>query len=307
MKTKPYADRAAAGAWQLAIYDRCRPERMPSCNTLFIGSLPPEGGWRAGAKVGSPQIIDMQASHPLLQWIDLGDVLVADATPLRVPRGGSVLIDSDAGPLLGLAARDAFEDAVLGFVIVDEDGRAGRCAAKRYLGTNWLIRPSFPVFVLNLLEYLGGSRDVLETGGVRPGTPVSLDVPAVGQVGNLSHGEAAVRISTPSGRVVEAAARSGKVAFDDTGELGVYEVQSGGKTVQRFTVNLFDPAESAIRPDPAPDDQDRRRKGNGRNELGAWETGSLEVPRGGRASGIALGMVYLHPTNILGLYSSRSA
>ena len=273
LKTKPYADRAAAGAWQLAIYDRCRPDRMPSCNTLFIGSLPPEGGWRAGAKVGSPQIIDIQASHPLLQWIDLGDVLVADATPLRVPRGGSVLIDSDAGPLLCLASRDAFEDAVLGFVIVDEAVEPGG-AAKRFLGTNWLIRPSFPVFVLNLLEYLGGSRDVLETGGVRPGTPVSLDVPVVGQVGNPSHGETAVRISTPSGRVVEAAVRSGRVTFDDTGELGVYEVQSGGKTVQRFTVNLFDPAESAIRPNPAPEIKIGDVKVTGET---SWEPGRREV------------------------------
>ena len=73
----------------------------------------------------------------------------------------------------------------------------------------------------------------------------------VGQVGNLPH-DAAVRIRTPGGQTAEAAARAGKVAFAETGELGVYEVQSGGKTVRRFAVNLFDPAESAIRPDLAP-------------------------------------------------------
>ena len=174
LKTKPYAEQAAAGAWQLAIYDRCRPERMPESNTLWIGSLPPEGGWSAGKPVASPQIIDVVASHPLLQWIDLGDVLVAEGTPLRPPRGGSVLVDSDAGPLLALAPRDAFEDAVLGFVILDEAAEGGG-PAKRYIGTNWFIRPSFPVFVLNLLEYLGGGRDVLETAGPRPGTPVVLD------------------------------------------------------------------------------------------------------------------------------------
>jgi hypothetical protein len=42
------------------------------------------------------------------------------------------------------------------------------------------------------------------------------------------------------------------VAFAETGELGVYQVESGGKTVRRFAVNLFDPNESAIRPDLAP-------------------------------------------------------
>ena len=125
LKTKAYSDQAAAGGWQLAIFDRCRPERMPLSNTLFIGSLPPEGGWSAGAKTGSPQIIDIETAHPLLQWLDMGDVLVGEATPLVVPRGGRVLVDSDAGPLLALAARDAFEDAVLGFVIVDETAEPG--------------------------------------------------------------------------------------------------------------------------------------------------------------------------------------
>ena len=233
----------------------------------------------------------------------MGDVLVADATPLKIPRGGSVLIDSDAGPLLGLAARDAFEDAVLGFVIVDEDvgqvanlspapaGQVGNQshAARRYLGTNWLIRPSFPVFVLNLLEYLGGSRDVLETGGVRPGMPVSLDVPS-SQTGKTDKNVyppqgAAVRVSTPSGRVVEATARSGKVVFDDTGELGVYEVQVGGKTVQRFAVNLFDPAESAIRPDLAPTIKIGDVKVTG--EM-TWEPGRREVWKYLAAAGLVI-------------------
>jgi hypothetical protein len=282
LKTKPYTDRAAAGGWQLAIYDRCRPERMPACNTLWIGVLPPEGGWRAGAKAASPQIIDIQAAHPLLQWIDMGDVLVLEGTPLTVPRGGSVLVDSDAGPLLGLAGRDAFEDAVLGFVIVDEGATPGG-AAKRFMGTNWLIRPSFPVFVLNLLDYLGGTRDVLETGGVRPGTPVSLDATAfqtgksASETGKNAYPPetgAAVRISTPSGRSVEAAVRSGKVAFGNTDELGVYGVQSGGKTVQRFTVNLFDAAESAIRPDPNPTIKIGDVKVTGET---SWEPGRREV------------------------------
>ncbi len=249
LKTKPYAEQAAAGAWQLAIYDRCRPDRMPQSNTFWIGSLPPEGGWSAGKAVASPQIIDVVTSHPLLQWTDLGDVLVAEGTPLRPPRGGSVLVDSDAGPLLALAPRDAFEDAVLGFVILDE-GTEGGGQAKRYIGTNWFIRPSFPVFVMNLLEYMGGGQEPLETAGPRPGTPVVLDLASgTGQAGSLSYN---VRIRTPSGQTVDATARAGKVAFADTGELGVYEVQAGGKTVRRFAVNLFDPNESAIRPDLAP-------------------------------------------------------
>jgi hypothetical protein len=172
---------------------------------------------------------------------------VAEGTPLVVPRGGSVLVDSDAGPLLALAPRDAFEDAVLGFVILDEAAEGGG-PAKRYVGTNWFIRPSFPVFMLNLLEYLGGGRESLDVAGPRPGTPVVLDAPT----GSGSAPAAKAQVRTPGGQTVEVAVRAGKIAFADTGELGVYDVQTGGKTVRRFAVNLFDPAESAIRPNPAP-------------------------------------------------------
>ncbi len=231
LKTKAYKDQAAAGGWQLAIFDRCRPERMPAANTLFIGSLPPEGGWSAGAKTRAPQIIDVETAHPLLQWLDMGDVLVWEATPLVLPRGGRILVDSDAGPLLALAPRDAFEDAVLGFVIQDDAGVPG---------TNWIIRASFPVFVLNLLDSLAGGSEGLEGGAIRPGTPISFEAAA------------AVEIQTPTGRTIQTPARLGKAVLNDTGELGVYEVRSAGKTVRRFAVNLFDPVESAIRPDTSP-------------------------------------------------------
>jgi hypothetical protein len=238
LKTKAYSDQAAAGGWQLLIYDRCRPERIPAGNTLFIGSLPPQAGWSAGAKAGSPQIIDTETGHPLLQWIDLGDVLVGEATPLTPPHGGRVLVDSDAGPLLAVAPREAFEDVVLGFVILEEAAQPGGKKAQ-FMGTNWMIRPSFPAFVLNLLGYLGGDRDS-EGMAVRPGMPVSLESAST------------LQIRTPSGRKIEVPARSGRATLSETGEPGVYEAQSPDRPLRRFAVNLFDTAESDIRLGTAP-------------------------------------------------------
>ena len=70
---------------------------------------------------------------------------------------------------------------------------------------------------------------------------------------NAGAADAKVRVKTPSGNKVDLkAGKSGKLSFTETGELGIYEVQSGGKTVDRFAVNLFDPAESDIRPNPSP-------------------------------------------------------
>jgi len=243
LQAKPYEDLAAGGGYDLAIYDRCRPQRIPQCNTLWIGNVPPEGGWSAAAKHPMPQIIDIETTHPLLQWIDLGDVMLAEGTPLTVPSGGSVLIDSDAGPLAAIAPREAFEDAVLGFVFIDEAVSA-QGKRERYVGTNWPIRPSFPVFILNLLDYLAGARGGQQSESTQPGKPVSLEgLPT----------RAGLRVRGPSGKMVDLpAAKSGKVSFTQTSEAGVYEVQAAGKTLQRLAVNLFDAAESDIRPSAEP-------------------------------------------------------
>jgi hypothetical protein len=241
-----YRRKARVGAYDLVIYDRCAPKEMPQANTLFIGSLPPVEGWKAEPKVAAPRIIDVDPAHPLMQWVALGDVIIADGTPLAHlgPDGdqrGHVLIDTHLGPMLVVAPREGFEDAVLGFVLMDEETGEGGGTAM-VVGTNWMIRPSFPVFVLNVLEYLGGGRAGLGREGLQPGRPVTLESPDPTRP---------LEVRTPSGRPIDLTAGNlGKFSFTDTHELGVYEVRYQGKVLERFAVNLFDASESNIRPRP---------------------------------------------------------
>lgn len=239
LETEAYQQQAAGGKFDLVIYDRCQPKRMPQANTLFFGRLPPEG-WSARPKAGVPQIIDVDPAHPLMQYVELGDVLIAEGTPLEPPPGGHVLIDSQIGPMFAVAPREGFEDAVLGFVLIDEvAGREGRL--ERYIGTNWPIRPSFPVFIFNTLSYLGGNRTVSGANVVRPGQPTTVETAA-------SNKAPAVR--TPDGRTIPLKeGRLGKFVFAETSQLGVYEI-TGDKTPQHFAVNLFQAMESDIRPRP---------------------------------------------------------
>src|SRR5262245_33365657 len=145
LKSKEHQRAAAAGAFDLVIYDRCQPEKMPRANTLFIGAVPPvesdaalsssadakssaapkkesgESHWSLGEQVTYPQIIDTDRAHPLMQWLDLGDVDIAAARPVTSPSGGTRLIDSSKGTLLAIAPREGFEDAVLGFDLYSTD------------------------------------------------------------------------------------------------------------------------------------------------------------------------------------------
>lgn len=234
-----YRQQAALGAYDVVIYDRCQPKELPRANTLFIGSMPQAGGWSAGEEVRAPSVIDVDPTHPLTQWLDLGDVFFTHGTPLNVPPAGRVLIDSDNGPLLAISPREGFEDAVLGAALYglrQEDGE------ERPYGSNWMFKASFPVFVLNSMYYLGGGQAGQSEATYRPGQQVPVESPVPG---------APLQIATPQGRTVQIReASAGPQTFADTAELGIYEVSSSGKNVHQFAVNLFQPAESDLPPRP---------------------------------------------------------
>jgi hypothetical protein len=267
LKTKEHQQAVASGMYDLVIYDRCRPERSPRANTLFIGELPPQpveevtsitskgeekdslnaaksendiataGGkwWSFGEQVVYPQIIDIERAHPLMQWLDLGDVDIVEARTITPPPGGTRLLDTNRGTLLAIAPREGFEDAVMGFEIYGIDKMGDR-----YANTNWPIRRSFPTFVFAVLGYLGGNDGARAGETVKPGQPLTLksDLP-VDQL----------RVLTPQGaRLTAPRGRAGSFQFSATDELGPYEVHEGDKTIERFTVNMYDELESNIRP-----------------------------------------------------------
>jgi len=239
LTTKEYEERAAGGEYDLVIYDRCAPPKMPEANTFFIGRVPPGGAWKQGERQGPPIIIDTDRAHPLMQLVEMGNVRIVDATPLTTPEGGRTLLDSDIGNMLAVAQRGNYEDVVLGFEIIGKNANGND-----EVNTNWPIRRSYPVFFMNAVRYLGGSRTTVALPPVIPGEPASLQ--PLGPVDRLT-------VVTPSGKR-ETVLRDGDTfVFTRTEELGFYNVfeGTGDQPSQRFAVNLFDRRESNIRPESA--------------------------------------------------------
>ena len=144
LKAKTYHDQVELGVWDLVVYEGTPPDKMPPADTFFIGCLPPGGAWKAKPQVTLPQIIDAAVSHRLMQWVDVNEIQkVITATPLVVPGGGTVLIDSDAGPLLAVAPREGFEDVVLGMGLLEQRTAADGSRAI-YRNTDWPCRPVSP-------------------------------------------------------------------------------------------------------------------------------------------------------------------
>ena len=233
LESKSYQSQAATGQWALIIYDRCRPREMPQANTLFIGRAPEMTSWSPGPTTEAPQVIDANTAHPLLEWIDLGNVRFAEATILKPPSGATVLIESTDGPLMAIAPRGNFEDAVLGAEIVGRDSQGAPVA-----NTDWPLRLSFPVFVLHVLEYLGGSHGVTGIRSVPPGQEVVV---------HLDGGDTSALLRTPDGREITLERRPGEpFRTTDTDAPGLYELVVDGSRTEHFAVNLFDSMESDL-------------------------------------------------------------
>jgi uncharacterized protein YegL len=233
LDSKDYQDKAAGGHYRLVIYDQCQPKQMPQANTLFIGRLPPLESWSGEGRLLAPQIVDVDTAHPLMHLVELGNVKFAEVLAMKPPGGSTALVSSDNGPLLAIAPRDSFEDAVLAGEIV---GRSE--AGQQYANSDWPLRLSFPVFFLNAIAYFGGAESA--SPNVRPGQAVTLR--AAGPAESLT-------VEAPSGASSVIRRGSGEpFRFTATEEVGVYTVSEEGQPPRHFAVNLFDSAESDIRP-----------------------------------------------------------
>ncbi len=238
LQTPEYQQLADSGTIDLILYDQCSPTSMPQANTLFMGSLPPGETWKAGEVSGPQFIIDSNRAHPMLQYVDMGTVRIVEGQALEMPSGGTELLRSDAGVLMGVAPRGAYQDAVLGMPLmrVTDAGISPN--------TDWPIKRSFPVFILNALEYLGGAVSNAGAKTIQPGQSAVL---------NLANRYDSIRVSDPDGKQI-ALDRNGQpqLIFTQTDQLGFYQAKppEADRLLQMFTVNLFSEQESDIVPAP---------------------------------------------------------
>jgi hypothetical protein len=219
------------GKFDLVIFDRCAPDEMPRANTLFVGAVPP-GVAVAAPPINNPRVTGWLGSHPLMSRLrGLYDVEIAEALRVPVwPPKTDRLMESDGNlVLIGAVPRPPFTDVVLTFPVYTDDGK---------WNTLWPVRPSFVLFLRNVLRSLGGVRDALADEVTRPG---DVKVFPTGAATKLT-------VTTPSG-TAEELERGGRtdLAFAGTTELGLYAVAHAGER-GKFAVNLFDPAEGDLAP-----------------------------------------------------------
>jgi hypothetical protein len=223
-------ERLANGQDRLVIFDRCQPQNAPNSHTWYIDSIPPTN-WQRGPSGGPLQVLDLDRTHPLMRFTDVLTLQIAEGTSLTAPAGSIALITSDLGPLLSLATRRGFQDLVLGMAIVAND---------QQLNTDWPLRRSWPVFVLNVLQQLAGATSAGAAPQISPGASFAV----------LNASSETIQLRLPDGgsKTIESQPGVGWL-INDTEQLGSYTVLDDGQSViDHFCVNLFDRLESQITP-----------------------------------------------------------
>jgi hypothetical protein len=231
-KTDAFKRDVAAGRFDLVIYDHVSPETSPEANSLYFGALPPGKDYEKTRTVENPAILDVNAAHPLMQFIrELSVIRVAKATIVDPPPGSTVLFESDSGPIAFVAPRNGFSDTVISFALLDGPN----------FNTDWVRKYSFPLFLFNAIQALGNARESAGDEVHIPGQPVAL---------RAESAPPTMTVTDPTGKISAPIGRSsqGIYLYNEANVTGIYHVKWEPQGAQAFAVNQFDLRESDLAP-----------------------------------------------------------
>ncbi len=213
-----------AEGYDVVVLDAVVPAIWPRANILAI-NVASTNWFPTWQSVKNPLIVDWKNSHPLLRFVSFDNVQIAASLAVKTPSWGFSIVESTDTPLL--VAGEINRQRIV-WVAFDP------------LESNWPLRLSFPIFMVNAVDWLnpaGGSSSQLL---VQPGTAFRWP---------LAQKTAGAQLTLPDGRTrtleIEPGAR--ELVIGDTARQGVYRVKAGTNEVT-FCANLMDSNESNITP-----------------------------------------------------------
>ena len=209
--------------FDLYVFDGVISDTVPAGDLLLINPGP-NPLFEVGQVFTNTALLRVAANDPLTSFVDWSEVHVLRARQVNVPNWARVLVEAEGGPLVFAGEVGGRRVAVLTFDLHDSD-------------LPLLI--TYPILMSNLVNYLAPAQAFSAPGGLRPGETLTI---------KPAGGDNVIAIEDPHGTRYAATATEAGVIFADTRALGVYSVFSNQSSLGAFAVNLFNPAESNIRP-----------------------------------------------------------
>lgn len=211
-------------SYDVIVLDNHAPAHLPRCRYLAFGAVPEGIDVNMPGELENQVIVDWRARHPVLQYVNLTNLFVAQSKTLELPRDADVLAEFNESPALALLRRDGSTFLLASFDI---------------LQSNWPFEPSFVLFCYNALNFLA-TQAGREQHELAVAEPIALDDIA---------SEATVTVTCPDASQVQVRpGPGGTVRFPGTYRVGVYTVDVPDEPKCFYAVNLLDAEESCLEP-----------------------------------------------------------
>ncbi|MEI7658133.1 MAG: VWA domain-containing protein [Phycisphaerae bacterium] len=227
------ASTRALGVFDCVLFDRVTPLKACPLPSISFGATMPGSGLERsdGTSAAGGQTLFWQRSHPLLASVSL-DALVIDDPAVLTRTSDQTSIDELINARGGLLLATANDQGLRRIVAAFDLGRS-----------NWLLQPSFPVFMAESIRFL------LQRHGGSPGRAWLTTQPVLIQAGA---GELSVTGPVNVRFDAVQAAGEGERSVGIMPRVGVYKAQGEGVIESAVAVNLLDAAESMLAPADLP-------------------------------------------------------
>lgn len=224
--------------FDVIVFDRYAPKQLPPTgNFIYIGCIAPGLKIKPVLEDGKQVLLtnqlplDWKRDHPILKFISLKKLFVAEAMKVDLPLEAEVLVEGEKGPLIVLHREGRSMHLMLTFDV---------------LQSRWPVdMPSFPVFFYYALQYmaLGGEMDIRQS--LEPGSSPRIPRANLQRAGNDLK---AIRLFGPNiSRELEIPP-TGDFALPPLDAVGVYRMDPVIPQYERIAVNLLDSNESDLVP-----------------------------------------------------------
>lgn len=242
---------AATDDYDCCVFENAAPVSWTDGGGLFIGVMPPVSGFTKAEKpIVWPEIIDWDSSHPLMRYVNFGNVTVGESEVWKVPKTVKFLVEGrgyDKDDYEKLTKEKDFKATAIDTPLV----AAFESDRLRVIGisfdvfkTDWPYRPALPLFFRNAVPWLAQASPRRHVTAQRTGEPLAIQ-PGVGA--------GSVDIIKPNGEKEKVMlSREHTTLVKGTERVGLYQVSGipGDSAPRQYAFNLSSRGESdnAARP-----------------------------------------------------------
>ncbi|MGI9013250.1 MAG: vWA domain-containing protein [Phycisphaerales bacterium] len=242
MSAAEFETLASAGSvapYDLVVLDDCAPSALPPGRYLSLGATLPVEPLQSESNVEGMTIGDWDREHSLLRYVNLDPLIVQSMVRLPAHASFRTLAEAASGTVVA--------PAILEY---SDPDRSIVHTTFKPSNTNWIWHPSFVVFLVNAVEYLGTLGEASAEKSIRPGEPIATRMPGAAQA-TITRPDGSIDVApmNDGSLIWSGALRSGLYRFDFSGPQTEVEGGDRGSTVSRtFAVNMFDEDEAYIVP-----------------------------------------------------------